>query len=715
MYYMDIRCCKFTSERPKVALTIMTSPNVHVIFNYSGIIMAGERKTDLRLKDREFRALCEIVRAKKREKQGLKVLQDAINAILTNPDNQGCSVGPQTFFPDRDLSTNDHLQSPFIVAARHSEYEALSYFLDQFGDVIDVDLPAANCTAKIGHDVSQHKITLHGWTALNAACREECLSLKVVKLLVSRGASVNSRSCYGSSPLMGAASVGNVEVVEYLHKCGGDLHATNVMGQTPLCRAAAGGYHPVVQYLLNEGANADHRTLTGSTPLHLASSKGHLEAVRVLLAHGACPGFCTVDASRADYVPPPVFLAAFKGHREVVNELTALPECSLEVKVDALLLLGAAVFEDTAEGRAEVEKLWREALTIRESCTTPSVILPSSEAYSHRVEMCKLTDLESVLESPLEIRYQGLILYERCIGKFSLKGYKGRYLKVIKQLLKLQRHSEAEKLLIEQINAIASCQPSLPFGVKAYKFIHEICLWEKYLRTFAKILKVITESGKELSKPCVGHFVKFALQGLHFTHLPSLSPSCPKPSTWELVRIMLTFFSLCFEQQQKHSEKTSNPCVLDAEYESIGYDFVSEHLKGLPDTTVLHIALLQVSNFQLVSALLRWGADTVVNKPNASGSRPLHLAVQTYGTVEMVVLLLDHGAHVDAVDREGRTAIDMIAQWQHPVIQRTVLSAPLPLMCQACHILIAEGFPYEELDLPPHVKSVIRLHDKHKV
>jgi ankyrin repeat protein len=92
--------------------------------------------------------------------------------------------------------------------------------------------------------------------------------LSVVKALVAHGAEVNPD---GPSPLMGAASWGNVRITEYLLSAGAKIDATDATGQTALMWAARAGREAVVQLLLKSGADPAHRSFEGKAAVDYAT------------------------------------------------------------------------------------------------------------------------------------------------------------------------------------------------------------------------------------------------------------------------------------------------------------------------------------------------------------------------------------------------------------------------------------------------------------
>jgi ankyrin repeat protein len=132
--------------------------------------------------------------------------------------------------------------------------------------------------------------------------------LGAVKTLLAKGADVNGRSMFDTTPLIAAARVDETSIAGYLLGHGADIKAHQYDGETALHMAAAYGTPALVKLLLEHGADVNARTDDGSTPLVAGASQwfGDRQAdsgaasvavpiVTLLLAHGAA-----VDAKDSD-------------------------------------------------------------------------------------------------------------------------------------------------------------------------------------------------------------------------------------------------------------------------------------------------------------------------------------------------------------------------------------------------------------------------------
>ena len=78
------------------------------------------------------------------------------------------------------------------------------------------------------------------------------------------------------------------------------------------------------------------------------------------------------------------------------------------------------------------------------------------------------------------------------------------------------------------------------------------------------------------------------------------------------------------------------------------------------------------------------------------------------------ILLLSHGAHLDVASKTR----PMLIPGQFPASglvdgtssTDTLLSSPLPLLCQCSHVILKKDINYRKLNLPSRVKDYIALH-----
>ena len=147
--------------------------------------------------------------------------------------------------------------------------------------------------------------------------QESVVHEAVVKLLLEKGADVESKSSSSRTPLSWAAENGHEAVVKLLLEKGADVESKDTKsGQTPLLRAAEYGHEAVVKLLLKKGADVESKSRSGQTPLSLAAGKGHEAVVKLLLNKGA-----DVESKDTKSGKTPLSLAAGKGHEAVVKLL----------------------------------------------------------------------------------------------------------------------------------------------------------------------------------------------------------------------------------------------------------------------------------------------------------------------------------------------------------------------------------------------------------
>ena len=140
-----------------------------------------------------------------------------------------------------------------------------------------------------GADVNGKGKGYGGWTPLHYAAYGG--QKDVAKLLIAKGADVDSRDNDGSTALHNTAFTADNEqgkdVAELLIVKGADVNAKNNDGWTPLHRAVNNRNKDLAELLIAEGADVNARDNDGWTPLQNATANEYVEIAALLRRHGA--------------------------------------------------------------------------------------------------------------------------------------------------------------------------------------------------------------------------------------------------------------------------------------------------------------------------------------------------------------------------------------------------------------------------------------------
>jgi len=108
-----------------------------------------------------------------------------------------------------------------------------------------------------------------------------------VKRLIENGAKINVYQAYYYTPLMAAASYGNLEIVKLLIDNGANLNPTTSDDETAFMFAVKNEHMDVAYYLVACGARTDQKDINGEDALFYAVSNGHFELTKYLVEQGA--------------------------------------------------------------------------------------------------------------------------------------------------------------------------------------------------------------------------------------------------------------------------------------------------------------------------------------------------------------------------------------------------------------------------------------------
>ena len=180
--------------------------------------------------------------------------------------------------------------------------------------------------------------------------------LDIMRLLLDHGADLAARDNSGNTVLHFSASEGHLEAARMLLERGANVDSQNDKGLTPLQRASQGmwrGYLDIIRLLLDHGANLTGCDNSGNTALHFVVSDGHLEAARMLLERGA-----NID-SQNDEGLTPLQQASQSMREEYLNIMRFLLECG--ANTDAHDYRGnTALHFAASEGHLETARLLLE-------------------------------------------------------------------------------------------------------------------------------------------------------------------------------------------------------------------------------------------------------------------------------------------------------------------------------------------------------------------
>ena len=142
---------------------------------------------------------------------------------------------------------------------------------------------------------------------------------EAVKALLKEAADVNAAQGDGMTALHWAAMNGDLELAQMLIVAGANTRATTRLGSyTPLYLASQHGHGSVISALVKAGSDVKAGTPNGTTPLMVAAAAGKVDAVQALVDAGA-----DVNARDGVRAQTPIMYAAAANRAAVIELLTS--------------------------------------------------------------------------------------------------------------------------------------------------------------------------------------------------------------------------------------------------------------------------------------------------------------------------------------------------------------------------------------------------------
>jgi hypothetical protein len=238
----------------------------------------------------QSKLVCELIEAADAQDDAAEVahLQEELSALISPDDNDLQEALTASFLKLANLAS-DVLQG---LAITESDLAALG-FTDQ------LVLPTAHRAMHAGFEKIAAKLLSNrvepdcrlpdilGRPTIHIAVETRCLQI-LRCLLEQNPKACDWRDSLQRTPLLVAASKGELAAFEILLETGADITARDLSNRTSLNYACSQGNVPVAKKLLAKGADVNNRTLNNLAALPEAATYGHYGVCMILLMSQQC-------------------------------------------------------------------------------------------------------------------------------------------------------------------------------------------------------------------------------------------------------------------------------------------------------------------------------------------------------------------------------------------------------------------------------------------
>ena len=541
-----------------------------------------------------------------------------------------------------------------------------------------------------------------------------------VLYLLQAGASVDAINCCDQTPLSIACQLCHVDVCLVLLKHGACVNHQDSRGYTPLmyaCSARKSAHLScsLTHLLLQHGADVCITNKQGLTALHIAVAHQNAYALQALFAGGHLPrtgheGFPTVTFSGHHLFVSPIPDRRFTSICQVITSCTKLSSFH---KAEMYMLLATMIFESLPVTSLldPCKKIIEKAFNISTHFAFTQdnfKVDPIYEPYFFVVKTSQ--DVAQMLSSSQSVMYERvaylcLVARECFLGSCSLPTINLMF-KVGQRLL-FQGSSDFSRTLGIWLRASTmlrafsnSLFPDLDYLYTCKNIFLYILLLVRRACLKIPLSTSFAESTTTIISNVLGSVVCYlSLLYQAHAHTPSSRAMGLVSLMDESIRIVYWLWIL--------SEKETCPVTSVAE---IGREFVcscSEIIgKDFWPSNLLQYCVVSHFPAEFIEAMLQWGAGKYINDTvGPYYNRPLHCSQNA----QVTMVLLEYGAHFDAVNKAGKAAVDTAsAELDCDVVCQFI---PPPLSCLSAKAVLYHHINYRDIDYPQSLKIFIAYHD----
>ena len=485
--------------------------------------------------------------------------------------------------------------------------------------------------------------------------------------------------------------------MQYLVEHGADVNKTNMYEHTCLMNLTHSGNYKMTQYLLANGADPRLKNIDGKTALHYSAGKGHLDISKLYVENGVSVMI------KDNYGVTPLMKAAIHGKTEVVDYLSGLAICSTADRINALELLATSYLFTKERNINNAHHQLMMAMQERyknpnETITKCIPKMSSVQAITGIKECETLSELIDLQDNEIALYIEAIHIYERVLG------------------------TENDEISRPLFYTGAVCidngdyKKCIDLWLFASNISHNIdygCGVDRYPKYFA----IMLHGGLQINFSSLINSFQIAENQLR------LDKSRMKMNERRFKRFyemdIFTCIYLIGVMLMTYTSKEEEHQLMRA-----AYKFVQQKPCLQNGSTPLHICCDTESNDNnidvkdeilfpnetLCNTFVACGAN--VNALDNNMNTPLHIIAKCANAdldviSNIIVCLMDNGAHVDACNIDGKMAADVAATDTAKSVVKA--HAKLSLKCISARIVKKHRIEYQG-KIPESLHDFINIH-----